>query len=294
MNQQANRKKLEKLLFLAVCICLNATGQTVPPGAAALGYTSILFNLQPTASQIAPGNNGHYDWFSGKFSEPFIPRTNFVTISNALVLKFTGTHLNLVSEPRDFSTGVVPLLPGSNGFYVECDMWISDTNEDHLPSIWLLPEEHNGAFQDEYPHQYPRDPVGFERWLELDVQEGGWSKGQLGTVHFWSGIHPAYTSLWNPNDKAPNKINQSLKHTFGASYDPIHQQVAWWTDGLYQMSATSPYVPKIASLQNFYMILSTYSHGKNLPFNMYVSGIRGWVPPNLPPPPTDLHIVQAR
>jgi hypothetical protein len=291
MNQQANRKKLEKLLFLAVCIGLNATGQTVPPGAAALGYTSSLFNLQPAASQIAPGNNGNYDWFSGEFFEASMPLTNFATISNALVLKFTGTHLNLVSEPRDFSTGVVPLLPGSNGFYVEFDMWISDTNEDHMPSVWLLPEQHNGAFQDEYPLLFPSDPVGFEQWLELDVQEGGWAKGQLGTVHFWSGLYPAYTSIWNPNDKAPNKINQSLKHTFGASYNPITQQVAWWTDGLYQMSATSPYVPMVASLQNFYLILSTYSHGANLPYNMYVSGIRGWVPPKLPPPPTDLHVV---
>jgi hypothetical protein len=40
--------------------------------------------------------------------------------------------------------------------------------------------------------------------MELDVDEGGLAPGLLGTV----------------------------LHTFGGSYDPVHQRVSWWVDGV--------------------------------------------------------------
>ena len=259
------------LFFLAICAGLEGLARGVPPGAAALGYTLCVINEQPTAADIAPGSSGDYKWFNGQWWEPPPPRTDYSTVSNVLVLGLGG---DLVSTPRDFSAGALPVLSGSNGFYVEFDVRLSDTNEDHWPAVWLMPVEHNAQVQD----CYPGDPPGFERWMELDVDEGGWGPGLLGTVHSWSGLWPNFTSLSNPNNVSHAALDRSQKHTFGASYDPTDRRVAWWVDGDPQMYAAAPYVPAVAAKQHFYLILSAQTHGKNLPYSMFVSSVRAYVP----------------
>jgi len=258
--------------LLAACLALTAAAQTVPPGASALGYTICIINEKPTASDIAPGANGNYKWFSGQWWEQQRPSlTNYSTVSNVLAISLGG---ELVGTPLDFSAGILPFLPGSNGFYIEFDEWLSDNNSDHWPGVWLMPVEHNAQQQD----CYPGDPTGYERWMELDVDEGGWGPGLTGTVHSWWGIWPHYTNIQNLNDVSTNALDRTRKHTFGASYDPVHQTTAWWLDGVYQMSAGSPYVPAIATNQHYYPILSAYSISQNLPYTMYVSGVRAFVP----------------
>jgi hypothetical protein len=250
---------------------LNARAQSVPPGAAALGCTLCVINEKPVASDIAPGDNGDYKWFNGQWWESPLPPSDYSTVNNILELSLGG---DLVSTPRDFSAGVLPVLPGANGFYVEFDVQLSDNDPDHWPAVWLMPAEHNYQEDD----SYPGDPPGFERWMEFDVDEGGWGPGLLGTVHSWTGIWPDYSSIWNSNNESPIALDRSQKHTFGGSYDPVHQTTAWWVDGVHQMSAGSPDVPAIAAQQHFYLILSAYSHGLNKPYSMSVSGVRAYVP----------------
>ena len=269
---------MELVFFLAVCLGLNAMAQATPPGAAALGYTVCVINEKPTAADIAPGSKGHYKWFSGQWwvsSPP--PITDYATISNVLALKLGG---ELVSTPRDFSTGALPVLPGSNGFHVEFDMQLSDNGSDHWPGVWLLPVENNAQQQDCYPNLYPGDPPDYERCMEFDVEEGGWGPGLLGTVHFWTGVPGNRSSIANPNNESLIPLDLSQKHTFGGSYDPVHQTVAWWVDGVSQMSAGAPYVPAVAALQHFYMILTADTHGQNTPYTMSISGVRAYVPVN--------------
>jgi hypothetical protein len=251
------------------------TGGPAPSAAAALGYTLCVINEKPTASDIAPGSKGNYKWFSGQWWETPPPLSDYSSLNNALTLSLGG---ELVSTPRDFSTGATPVLPGSNGFYVEFDMQLSDNGSDHWPGVWLMPVENNAQQQDCYPNLYPSDPPDFERCMEFDVEEGGWGPGLLGTVHFWTGVQPNETSISNPNNESPIPLDLSQKHTFGGSYDPVHQTVSWWVDGVYQMSAGAPYVPAVAALQHFYMILSAYSHGANTPYTMSISGVRAYVP----------------
>lgn len=262
---------------MAVCVGLNAAGQSTPPGAAALGYTVCVINEKPTAADIAPGSTGDYKWFSGQWWETPPPHSDYATISNVLALSLGG---ELVSTPRDFSTGALPVLSGSNGFYVEFDLQLSDNGSDHWPGVWLLPVENNAQQQDCYPNLYPGDPPSYERCMEFDVEEGGWGPGLLGTVHFWTGVPPNETSIANTNNESPIPLNLSQKHTFGGSYDPIHQTVAWWVDGVYQMSAGAPDVPAVAALQHFYLILTASTHGQNTPYTMFVSGVRAYVPSN--------------
>lgn len=49
-------------------------------------------------------------------------------------------------------------------------------------------------------------------------------------------------------------------------------------DGKKQMSASGECVPEVARKQNFYIILSAQTHGKNEDYTMFISGVRAYVP----------------
>ena len=252
-----------------------AVAAPVPPGAVALGYTKRVINEHPISADIAPGKNGNFKWFSGQWYAQAPLRDHYSTQDGVLVLSLGG---DLVSTPRDFSAGKLPLLPGSNGFYVEFDVRLSDNDPDHFPAVWLMPAEHNGKQED----HYAGDPPRFERWMEFDVDEGGFGPGLTGTVHSWGGIYKKGYPLHvqNPNNVAAGALDRSQKHTYGGSYDPVKQAVTWWVDGARQMSAGPPYVPPVAVQQHFYLIISAQTHAKKKPYSMFVSGVRAYVPPN--------------
>lgn len=273
-------KRIGMTALLAFCMVSTSRAQGIPRGAAALGYTNLVINEAPTASDIAPGSNGNFKWFSGQWWQTPPSLDHYSTQEGVLAISLGG---HLVSTPRDFTTGALPVLPGKNGFYVEFDVRLSGNDLDYFPAVWLMPVEHNRNRDDQYPDQYPGDPPNYERWMELDVDEGGFRPGLTGTVHSWYGIwEERYQHIQNPNNGSPIPLDRTLQHTFGASYDPINRVVAWWVDDVYQMSATSPYVPDVGALQNFYLILSAQTHGLNKPYTMYVSGVRAFVP--LPEP----------
>ena len=245
----------------------------VPPGAAALGYTKCVIRERPTAADIAPGDSGRFAWFSGQWWSKPVPLKHYATKDGVLAISPGG---DLVSAPRDFTRGKLPLLPGADGFYVEFDVRLSGNDPDHFPAVWLMPAEHNAKMED----QYGGDPAGYQRWMEFDIDEGGFGPGLTGTVHAHEGIWPKTSQVQNPNNVSPVPLDRTKTHTFGGSYDPRKQSVTWWVNGVKQMSAGAPYVPAVAAKQNFYLILSAQTHGKNVPYTMFVSGVRAWVPPH--------------
>ena len=211
-----------------------------------MGYTKRVINETPTVADIAPGKNGNYKWFSGQwYSEQAPSLDHYGTRSGVLALSLGG---DLVSMPRDFSAGRLPLLPGEDGFYVEFDVRLSDNDSDHWPAVWLMPAEHDGKRD-----HYEGDPAGFERFMELDVDEGGFGPGLTGTVHSTEGVYPKWKHIQNPNNVSSVALDRSQKHAFGASYDPVRQKVTWWVDGKPQINAGSPYVPAVAARQHFYL-----------------------------------------
>ena len=267
-------------LWLAVGVVSGAVAQgalAVPPGAAALGYTKCIINERPTAADIAPGRNGGYKWFSGQWYAQEAPSLDhYRTQDGALVLSLGG---DLVSTSRDFSGGKLPLLPGPDGFYVEFDVRLSGNDPDYWPAVWLMPAEHSGKQED----HYEGDPPGYERWMEFDIDEGGFGPGLTGTVHSWTGIWgqgPGYQHVQNPNNVPKTPLDRSQVHTFGGSYDPTRQQVTWWVDGVEQMSAGAPYVPAVAAKQHFYLTISAQTHGAKKPYEMLIRGVRAYVPPS--------------
>lgn len=167
-------------------------------------------------------------------------------------------------------------------------MRISGNDPDNWPAVWLMPVQHNGIAD-----QYPGNPPGFEQWMELDVNEGGFGPGLTGTVHSWSGIWPNNTSLTNSNNVDSTPLDATQVHTFGASYNPTTQTVAWWVDGVEQMTAGAPDVPAIAAQQDFYLLLTAASHGDNDPYTMYVSGVRAFEAPISAPEPSGLALACA-
>jgi hypothetical protein len=264
------------LTFEAIA-SLFAADQT-PPGASAVGCSNRIINEHPVAADIAPGGSGNYKWFSGQWYAKPPSLDHYTTTNGVLTLSLGG---DLVSVPRDFSPGILPTLPGDQGFYVEFDVRLSDNDPDHFPAVWLMPVEHNQKMLD----VYPSDPAGFERWMELDGDEGGFGPGLTGTVHDWRGIYPNLQHSQNPNNVSNTPLDRAYKHSFGVSFDPAHKRATWWVDGVKQHSAEPPYVPAVGVRQHFYLILSAQSHGKQLPYSMSVSGVRAYVPPSSTLPP---------
>jgi hypothetical protein len=224
---------------------------------------------KPVAGDIGKGDSGDFKWFSGQWWAKRTSMDHYATREGVLGLSLGG---DLVSAPRDFTAGKLPLLSGAGGFYVEFDVRLSDNDADHFPAVWLMPAEHSAKMLD----QYKGDAAGYQRWMELDVDEGGFGPGMTGTVHSHEGIYPDFKQIQNPNNVAPGTLDRTKVHTFGASFEPGTLTVTWWLDGVKQMSAGPPYVPAVAVKQHFYLILSAQTHGKNKPYWMYVSGVRAW------------------
>ncbi len=265
------------VIVLAVCVLAQAA-DAVPPGAAAPGYTKCILSEHPTAADIAPGRTGDYKWFSGQWYEQEGPSLDhYRTEDSVLVLSPGG---DLVSTSLDFSGGRLPLLPGPEGFYVEFEVRLSTDDPDHWPAVWLMPAEHGPKQLD----QYEGDPPGYERFMEFDIDEGGFGPGLTGTVHSSEGVwtqekgYPQHVQ--NPNNVVNTPLDRSKVHTFGGSYDPVLGKVTWWLDGVEQMSAGAPYVPEVAAKQHFYMILSNQTHGAKKPYDMFVTAVRAYVPPS--------------
>ena len=122
--------------------------------------------------------------------------------------------------------------------------------------------------------------------MELDVDEGGFGPfpgGMTGTVHNWTGGYPNYHNDQH-SESSKAALDRTAFHTFGASYDPRTQTVAWWLDGA-KLGNTKEKVPAIASQQHFYLIMSCQSHtstkgnGTGVDYTMLVRRVRAFVPP---------------
>ena len=267
------------------------TTRPIPPGAAALGYTAKVIDEHPTAADIAPdnANKGNYKWFNGSWWDGKRPAMSlYSTVNGDLAISYDPVSDRggcLIGTPRDLSKGALPLLDGGKGFYIEFDARLSDNDPNHWPAVWAMPQEHSGGSGNPVNDVYPGDPAGFERWMELDVDEGSLAKsgGAMCSVLSWTSHGGGYKPDTSNNWATGEAIDRTQVHTFGASYDPIKRQVTSWVDGKqkWQTPVNSSSVPEIAARQHFYPILSVWRQdkGTHKAYTMYVSGVRAYVPP---------------
>lgn len=56
-----------------------------------------------------------------------------------------------------------------------------------IAAVWMMPVQHSGSNGEALGDVYSSDPAGYERWMELDVDEGGFTVGEMGAVISWQG-----------------------------------------------------------------------------------------------------------
>lgn len=264
-----------------------SAARKVPPGAKALGYTKCVIDERPVAEDVTAERTGEHKWFSGQYWMQQPTLDHYQNARGKLAISVNGC---VVSNSRDMKSAKIPYLPGADGFYVEFDVQLSDDHKDHFPALFLMPREHCWSKED----HYPGDPEGFERWMELDVDEGGFGPGVNGTVFSSSGIHPDYKNVGNPNRTSNVPVQRTKMNTFGAAYDPKRPAVSWWLNGKFLMEAGEPYVPEVAKKQNFYLIIGAQTFGKGVPYTMYLGGVRAFVSPTSKLPEVDVPIIKVK
>lgn len=245
----------------------------IPAPAEALGFTRSAIALCPKFADISTSGRGMAALYNGHQWQTPIPAASLYTSSADGGLRMLA-GATLCSVSLDMQPGTLPLLDANRGFYVEFTTRLSDDDPDHFPAVWLMPVEHDLAQHD----HYDPDPKGYERYFELDVDEGGFTKGFMGTAIAWEGIWPRYQrTRSNPIWNVP-PLDRSKTHVFAALFDPSNLRVSWFLDGKLQYTATEPAVPRISLKQHFYVILEANQHEKKVFYHMDVLGIRAFTP----------------
>lgn len=242
-----------KIFFMLACFfCLESFAQ-LPAGASYGNYNRLLFLSRPSNDGISGDNECGY-WFRDIWYKKNRSKSEKFKIHDDYMIISTGGEI--VSFSRDFACGKVPLISGAGGFYIEFRYKLSNNNKKNWPAVWLMPVEHNNEKRDVYG-----DVVGWQEWMELDVDEGGFGPGVTGTVHSWSGIYPKFSNLQNKNNIHGVELDRTAFNRFGASYDPEKLEVVWWLNDREIIKSGPPYVPMVSRLQNYYIIISNQFHG---------------------------------
>ncbi len=248
-------------------ICQDAS---VPPGALQVGATQPLFRDCPRMEDVDfTGRANGKKYYAGFYAIGAKSPSMYDTAQDGVVIKRGGL---LTTVKTDSTPGGFPLLAGNRPFYIEAQTVLSNTHPDNFPAIWLMPIEHNLRMED----VYEGDPKSFERWFELDIDEGGFGPGGHHTAISWTGIWPNYKKIQNPNPTSKVPLDRTRPNVFGVSYDPATLTVRWWVNGQQVLEAGAPYVPEIARRQNFYLIVSSQSRKNVNDYQTTFMGVRAF------------------
>ncbi|AOF87248.1 hypothetical protein BSY239_4224 [Hydrogenophaga sp. RAC07] len=269
------------LLLAALCLTASAAAQasdhlickdaTTPEGATQVGALQPLFRDCPRITDIDfTGRADGHKFYSGVYTGPPKDRSFYEQADDGVLMQRGGV---LATVKTSSFPGRFPLLSGARPFYIEAQVATSSNHRDNFPAIWLMPIEHNARMED----VYEGDPKSFERWFELDIDEGGFGPGGHHTAISWSGIWPHYKKIQNPNPTSKVPLDRTQPNVFGVSYSPDTLTVRWWLNGRPVLEATQPHVPEIARRQNFYLIVSAQSHKNISHYQMKLLGVRAFV-----------------
>lgn len=239
----------------------------LPVGAISTGCNQILIDERPTADDVSRDGSDLAKLYEGNWwtKEPY--RTHHLrTEDGVLAIDMGGS---VATTSRKSEPGLLPLLPGNKNFYVEFETRLSSNDKDHWPAVWIMPIEHNGKQSDHDAN----DPPGFERWLEIDVDEGGFAPATHGVAISWSGKWPKYHRLISTDADRNFYFDRTKRHTFGVEYNALHRTIQWWLDGVKQQFASKLFIPEIASKHNYYLIMSAQTHGLGVPYTLYISHV---------------------
>ena len=274
-------------LIPLLAIVLAAVGQPaasqtcvgLPAGAAALGYTVQMFSIVPTVAMVSTTDTNStsalYPGLEFDAIATNLQELKYLSMVNGVfTFNYTGPGATTLvsSETHQATQGTIPLLLGSNGFYIEASIRLSSSDPDHYPMFFLMPAEHNTSKSD-HP---PSTPAGYENWLELDALEEELNVGtaQSNLINY-QGIYPNYTRTMN-YWRSPTPFSWTAEHIFGLSYDPVTRVVQYYLDGTPTLKASMATAPTFVDTYHYYFILGVRSHGLNKPYQMYVSHVAAY------------------
>lgn len=242
----------------------------LPPGAIEIGAKELLFQDCPKITDMDfTGKVYGKKYYSGLWYGKPSDQRFYEQADDGLIIK-RGAAVAMVT--MNSYRGYFPLLNGNRPFYLEAQVATSSNDPDNFPAIFLMPIEHNLRMED----VYKPDPRDFERWFELDIDEGGFGPGGHHTAISWSGIWPNYKKIQNPNPSSKEALDRTKPNVFGVSYSPKSLTVKWWLNGKKVLEATHPFVPEIARQQRFYLIVAAQSHKNISDYQMKFMGVRAF------------------
>jgi len=249
-------------------ICKDAM---TPKGAMEIEASRLLFQDCPQIADLDfTGKADGKKYYSGVWFGKPKDTSFYEQAGNGLIIK-RGANVAMVK--MNSYRGHFPLLKGDRPFYIEAQVAISSNDRDNFPAVWLMPIEHNLRLED----VYEPDPPGYERWFELDIDEGGFGPGGHHTAISWEGKWPNYKKIQNPNPTSKVPLDRTQPNVFGVSYEPETLTVRWWLNGKKVLEATRPFVPEIARRQHFYLIVSAQSHKNISDYQLKLMGVRAFV-----------------
>ena len=243
---------------------------SVPAGAIEIGATQPFFQDCPQLKDLDFTGADGKKYYNGVWYGKPKDRSFYEYADDGIIIK-VGAEVATVK--LNSYRGFFPFLKGDRPFYIEAQVTVSSNDMDNFPAIWLMPIEHNFRLDD----VYPPDPKGFERWFELDIDEGGFGPGGHNTAISWVGKWPDYVKTQNANPSSKDSLDRRLPNVYGVSYSPETLSVRWWLNGKKVLEATRPYVSDIARKQRFYLIISAQSHHNISNYQMKFMGVRAFV-----------------
>ncbi len=207
--------------------------RTVPAGAAAQGYTQLLWASKPTLSNIYFGGYGTspgLPWSSGWPYSGVIPGAGLYSMSLSGVLQMTQSGATHTEDPSNGTTPIiaavrlsngsnvpiastVPVIPAGNGYTIATTTSISTNNPEYRGGVFTFPTQHNVANTQDID---PNDGSN-HRWLEKDTWEGSGTNGR--TTTGWNGAFRWAGTVVNLNGTASG-VDITQEHMFETDYVP--------------------------------------------------------------------------
>ncbi len=255
---------------LALLLTISAFAPSFSPNTAIVRTNDDIswrnvFDILPAKKQISPSGVGMYNFYIGQWwRKDRLNIDQFEDTSNGLKIPLGG---EIATASNKSDPGNLPLIRPSKSFRVEFNVKISSNNPDSWPALWLMPIEHDAKQSDHYNGR----PVGFEQWVEIDVDEGGFGAGTHGVMINWEGKWPSYqrARMYGPKTSR-TFLDRTKFHNFGFEYNARKNIARWIIDGKYSSEFDVDIMPN----HRYYIIITAESHGEMVPYNLFVKRIR--------------------
>jgi hypothetical protein len=247
-----------------------ASPSIVPPGAAALGYTTNVWFVNPTSSMISIGSATPLQSVSSlaHYSDTVVNGISYLSINQL----GDGTNTACFTSPPS----TLATLPSAGGWYFEAAVTLTSNHPDHWQSIYSDPIEKIGSSTTPFVEVDGMEQIGArstnDPFYGNTTSVINWGSGSgSGSTSDTTNLSPPY---FGPN------IDWTQEHVFGYSYDPIGKKVSYWIDGVKMplSISTASFDANIATL-HYVLVLQAASHtigAGGVPYSMLVRYFSAW------------------